>query len=304
MNIFSYSIVTILLLMLILIGHLITVKFENEEKEYIDLKIQKQKTSLYNIIRDILLNILMFFVFICGNVYLKEYAFLVFLPSFFLLLYYADRKEKRRFNIFLFLAFLVAGLLAGSFVSSHMPLPKVESSSIFCIRQIPKIWIMLELVLFLFFLVEYIRVKLVGIFGIAIIALSQGLDNNTKFLLFVMYLLLAFLYERLRKISYIAIYIFSFCILKMQNSAVLFILLAILLLCYVKSTKKVVKKKKKTGIELGNYDEVLEDDFNTDATLIHFSKKEEKEDFVDFNIDEIQEQKEDFVKFNIEDMDD
>ena len=280
------GVVALLLMILVLIGHMIEVKLEKEEKEYIDLKLQKQKTSFYNTIRDILMNIFMFLVFMCGKIYFNIDAILVFFPSFLLLFYYSNRREKRRFNIFLFLVFAVSGILTNNlitFVNVHVS-------------------IMLEIVLFLFFLVIYSRVKIVGIFGIAILAAFQGVDNNTKFVLFVMFLLLAFVYENVRKISYIAIYIFSFCILKIQNPIVLLLLLVLFAFLYIKTTKKVVKKDKKNGIELGEKEEVFE--YSSEDALVHFEKKEEEKpkDFVNFDINEI-EPKEDFVEFNIEDLD-
>ena len=282
------GIVALLVLVLVLVGHMIEVKLEKEEKEYIDLKIQKQKTSLYNTIRAILMNILMFLVFMCGKVYFNTDAIIVFFPSFLLLLCYSNRREKRRFNIFMFLIFFVSGMLTNNLIT----FVNVNIS------------IMLELVLFLFFLIMYSRVKLVGMFGIAILASVQGIDNNTKFILFVLFLLLAFVYDKVRKISYIAIYIFSFCILKMQNPIVLLILLSILVFLYLKTTKKVVKKNKKHGIELGEKEEVFE--YSSEDALVHFEKKEKDEtkDFVNFDIDEIGvEQKEEFVEFNIEGLD-
>ena len=203
------GVVALLVMILVMIGHMIEVKLEKEEKEYIDLKLQKQKTSFYNTIRDILMNIFMLLVFMCGKMYFNTDAILVFFPSFLLLFYYSNRREKRRFNIFLFLTFAVSGILTNNLIT----FVNVNVS------------IMLELVLFLFFLVIYSRVKIVGIFGIAILAAFQGVDNNTKFVLFVMFLLLAFVYSNVRKISYIAIYIFSFCILKIQNPIVLLFLL-------------------------------------------------------------------------------
>ena len=280
------GVVALLLIILVLVGHMIEVKLEKEEKEYIDLKLQKQKTSFYNTIRDILINIFMFLVFMCGKMYFNTDAILVFFPSFLLLFYYRNRREKRRFNIFLFLVFAVSGILTNNlitFVNVHVS-------------------IMLELVLFLFFLVIYSRVKIVGIFGIAILAAFQGVDNNTKFVLFVMFLLLAFVYENVRKISYIAIYIFSFCILKLQNPIVLLLLLVLFAFLYIKTTKKVVKRDKKNGIELGEKEEVFE--YSSEDALVHFEKKEEEKpkDFVNFDINEI-EPKEDFVEFNIEDLD-
>ena len=280
------GVVALLVLILVLVGHMIEVKLEKEEKEYIDLKLQKQKTSFYNTIRDILINIFMFLVFMCGKMYFNTDAILVFFPSFLLLFYYSNRREKRRFNIFLFLVFAVSGILTNNlitFVNVHVS-------------------IMLELVLFLFFLVIYSRVKIVGIFGIAILAAFQGVDNNTKFVLFVMFLLLAFVYENVRKISYIAIYIFSFCILKLQNPIVLLLLLVLFAFLYIKTTKKVVKRDKKNGIELGEKEEVFE--YSSEDALVHFEKKEEEKpkDFVNFDINEI-EPKEDFVEFNIEDLD-
>ena len=280
------GVVALLLMILVLVGHMIEVKLEKEEKEYIDLKLQKQKTSFYNTIRDILMNIFMFLVFMCGKMYFNTDAILVFFPSFLLLLYYSNRREKRRFNIFLFLAFVVSGILTNNLIT----FVNVNVS------------IMLEIVLFLFFLVIYSRVKIVGIFGIAILAAFQGGDNNTKFVLFVMFLLLAFVYENVRKISYIAIYIFSFCILKIQNPIVLLLLLVLFAFLYIKTTKKVVKKNKKNGIELGEKEEVFE--YSSEDALVHFEKKEEEKpkDFVNFDINEI-EPKEDFVEFNIEDLD-
>ena len=280
------GVVALLLMILVLVGHMIEVKLEKEEKEYIDLKLQKQKTSFYNTIRDILMNIFMFLVFMCGKMYFNTNAILVFFPSFLLLFYYSNRREKRRFNIFLFLAFAVSGILTNNLIT----FVNVNVS------------IMLELVLFLFFLVIYSRVKIVGIFGIAILAAFQGGDNNTKFVLFVMFLLLAFVYENVRKISYIAIYIFSFCILKIQNPIVLLLLLVLFAFLYIKTTKKVVKKNKKNGIELGEKEEVFE--YSSEDALVHFEKKEEEKpkDFVNFDINEI-EPKEDFVEFNIEDLD-
>lgn len=280
------GVVALLLMILVLVGHMIEVKLEKEEKEYIDLKLQKQKTSFYNTIRDILMNIFMFLVFMCGKMYFNTDAILVFFPSFLLLFYYSNRREKRRFNIFLFLAFAVSGILTNNLIT----FVNVNVS------------IMLEIVLFLFFLVIYSRVKIVGIFGIAILAAFQGVDNNTKFVLFVMFLLLAFVYENVRKISYIAIYIFSFCILKIQNPIVLLLLLVLFAFLYIKTTKKVVKKDKKNGIELGEKEEVFE--YSSEDALVHFEKKEEEKpkDFVNFDINEI-EPKEDFVEFNIEDLD-
>ena len=280
------GVVALLLMILVLVGHMIEVKLEKEEKEYIDLKLQKQKTSFYNTIRDILMNIFMFLVFMCGKMYFNIEAIIVFFPSFLLLLYYSNRREKRRFNIFLFLVFAVSGILTNNLIT----FVNVNVS------------IMLELVLFLFFLVIYSRVKIVGIFGIAILAAFQGVDNNTKFVLFVMFLLLAFVYENVRKISYIAIYIFSFCILKIQNPIVLLLLLVLFAFLYIKTTKKVVKKNKKNGIELGEKEEVFE--YSSEDALVHFEKKEEEKpkDFVNFDINEI-EPKEDFVEFNIEDLD-
>lgn len=280
------GVITLLLMILVLVGHMIEVKLEKEEKEYIDLKLQKQKTSFYNTIRDILMNIFMFLVFMCGKVYFNIEAIIVFFPSFLLLFYYSNRREKRRFNIFLFLAFAVSGILTNNLIT----FVNVNVS------------IMLEIVLFLFFLVIYSRVKIVGIFGIAILAAFQGVDNNTKFVLFVMFLLLAFVYENVRKISYIAIYIFSFCILKIQNPIVLLLLLVLFAFLYIKTTKKVVKKDKKNGIELGEKEEVFE--YSSEDALVHFEKKEEEKpkDFVNFDINEI-EPKEDFVEFNIEDLD-
>lgn len=280
------GVVALLVMILVLIGHMIEVKLEKEEKEYIDLKLQKQKTSFYNTIRDILMNIFMFLVFMCGKVYFNIDAVIVFFPSFLLLCYYSNRREKRRFNIFLFLVFAVSGILTNNLIT----FVNVNVS------------IMLELVLFLFFLVIYSRVKIVGIFGIAILAAFQGGDNNTKFVLFVMFLLLAFVYENVRKISYIAIYIFSFCILKIQNPIVLLLLLVLFAFLYIKTTKKVVKKDKKNGIELGEKEEVFE--YSSEDALVHFEKKEEEKpkDFVNFDINEI-EPKEDFVEFNIEDLD-
>lgn len=280
------GVVALLVLILVLVGHMIEVKLEKEEKEYIDLKLQKQKTSFYNTIRDILMNIFMFLVFMCGKMYFNTDAILVFFPSFLLLFYYSNRREKRRFNIFLFLVFAVSGILTNNLIT----FVNVNVS------------IMLELVLFLFFLVIYSRVKIVGIFGIAILAAFQGVDNNTKFVLFVMFLLLAFVYENVRKISYIAIYIFSFCILKIQNPIVLLLLLVLFAFLYIKTTKKVVKKDKKNGIELGEKEEVFE--YSSEDALVHFEKKEEEKpkDFVNFDINEI-EPKEDFVEFNIEDLD-
>ena len=280
------GVVALLLMILVLVGHMIEVKLEKEEKEYIDLKLQKQKTSFYNTIRDILMNIFMFLVFMCGKMYFNTDAILVFFPSFLLLFYYSNRREKRRFNIFLFLAFVVSGILTNNLIT----FVNVNVS------------IMLEIVLFLFFLVIYSRVKIVGIFGIAILAAFQGGDNNTKFVLFVMFLLLAFVYENVRKISYIAIYIFSFCILKIQNPIVLLLLLVLFAFLYIKTTKKVVKKNKKNGIELGEKEEVFE--YSSEDALVHFEKKEEEKpkDFVNFDINEI-EPKEDFVEFNIEDLD-
>lgn len=280
------GVVALLLMILVLVGHMIEVKLEKEEKEYIDLKLQKQKTSFYNTIRDILMNIFMFLVFMCGKMYFNTDAILVFFPSFLLLFYYSNRREKRRFNIFLFLAFAVSGILTNNLIT----FVNVNVS------------IMLELVLFLFFFVIYSRVKIVGIFGIAILAAFQGVDNNTKFVLFVMFLLLAFVYENVRKISYIAIYIFSFCILKIQNPIVLLLLLVLFAFLYIKTTKKVVKKDKKNGIELGEKEEVFE--YSSEDALVHFEKKEEEKpkDFVNFDINEI-EPKEDFVEFNIEDLD-
>ena len=280
------GVVALLLMILVLVGHMIEVKLEKEEKEYIDLKLQKQKTSFYNTIRDILMNIFMFLVFMCGKMYFNTDAILVFFPSFLLLFYYSNRREKRRFNIFLFLAFAVSGILTNNLIT----FVNVNVS------------IMLELVLFLFFLVIYSRVKIVGIFGIAILAAFQGVDNNTKFVLFVMFLLLAFVYSNVRKISYIAIYIFSFCILKLQNPIVLLLLLVLFAFLYIKTTKKVVKKNKKNGIELGEKEEVFE--YSSEDALVHFEKKEEEKpkDFVNFDINEI-EPKEDFVEFNIEDLD-
>ena len=159
------GVVALLLMILVLIGHMIEVKLEKEEKEYIDLKLQKQKTSFYNTIRDILMNIFMFLVFMCGKIYFNIDAILVFFPSFLLLFYYSNRREKRRFNIFLFLTFAVSGILTNNLIT----FVNVNVS------------IMLELVLFLFFFVIYSRVKIVGIFGIAILAAFQGVDNNTKF---------------------------------------------------------------------------------------------------------------------------
>ena len=280
------GVVALLLMILVLVGHMIEVKLEKEEKEYIDLKLQKQKTSFYNTIRDILMNIFMFLVFMCGKIYFNTDAILVFFPSFLLLFYYSNRREKRRFNIFLFLVFAVSGILTNNLIT----FVNVNVS------------IMLEIVLFLFFLVIYSRVKIVGIFGIAILAAFQGGDNNTKFVLFVMFLLLAFVYENVRKISYIAIYIFSFCILKIQNPIVLLLLLVLFAFLYIKTTKKVVKKNKKNGIELGEKEEVFE--YSSEDALVHFEKKEEEKpkDFVNFDINEI-EPKEDFVEFNIEDLD-
>lgn len=280
------GVVALLLMILVLVGHMLEVKLEKEEKEYIDLKLQKQKTSFYNTIRDILMNIFMFLVFMCGKMYFNTDAILVLFPSFLLLLYYSNRREKRRFNIFLFLAFAVSGILTNNLIT----FVNVNVS------------IMLELVLFLFFFVIYSRVKIVGIFGIAILAAFQGGDNNTKFVLFVMFLLLAFVYENVRKISYIAIYIFSFCILKIQNPIVLLLLLVLFAFLYIKTTKKVVKKDKKNGIELGEKEEVFE--YSSEDALVHFEKKEEEKpkDFVNFDINEI-EPKEDFVEFNIEDLD-
>lgn len=280
------GVVALLVLILVLVGHMIEVKLEKEEKEYIDLKLQKQKTSFYNTIRDILMNIFMFLVFMCGKMYFNIEAIIVFFPSFLLLFYYSNRREKRRFNIFLFLAFAVSGILTNNLIT----FVNVNVS------------IMLELVLFLFFLVIYSRVKIVGIFGIAILAAFQGKDNNTKFVLFVMFLLLAFVYENVRKISYIAIYIFSFCILKIQNPIVLLLLLVLFAFLYIKTTKKVVKKNKKNGIELGEKEEVFE--YSSEDALVHFEKKEgeKPKDFVNFDINEI-EPKEDFVEFNIEDLD-
>ena len=280
------GVVALLLMILVLVGHMIEVKLEKEEKEYIDLKLQKQKTSFYNTIRDILMNIFMFLVFMCGKMYFNTDAILVFFPSFLLLFYYSNRREKRRFNIFLFLVFAVSGILTNNLIT----FVNVNVS------------IMLEIVLFLFFLVIYSRVKIVGIFGIAILAAFQGGDNNTKFVLFVMFLLLAFVYENVRKISYIAIYIFSFCILKIQNPIVLLLLLVLFAFLYIKTTKKVVKKDKKNGIELGEKEEVFE--YSSEDALVHFEKKEEEKpkDFVNFDINEI-EPKEDFVEFNIEDLD-
>ena len=279
-------VVALLVMILVLIGHMIEVKLEKEEKEYIDLKLQKQKTSFYNTIRDILMNIFMLLVFMCGKMYFNTDAILVFFPSFLLLFYYSNRREKRRFNIFLFLVFAVSGILTNNLIT----FVNVNVS------------IMLEIVLFLFFLVIYSRVKIVGIFGIAILAAFQGGDNNTKFVLFVMFLLLAFVYENVRKISYIAIYIFSFCILKIQNPIVLLLLLVLFAFLYIKTTKKVVKKDKKNGIELGEKEEVFE--YSSEDALVHFEKKEEEKpkDFVNFDINEI-EPKEDFVEFNIEDLD-
>ena len=280
------GVVALLLMILVLVGHMIEVKLEKEEKEYIDLKLQKQKTSFYNTIRDILMNIFMFLVFMCGKIYFNTDAILVFFPSFLLLFYYSNRREKRRFNIFLFLVFAVSGILTNNLIT----FVNVNVS------------IMLEIVLFLFFLVIYSRVKIVGIFGIAILAAFQGGDNNTKLVLFVMFLLLAFVYENVRKISYIAIYIFSFCILKIQNPIVLLLLLVLFAFLYIKTTKKVVKKNKKNGIELGEKEEVFE--YSSEDALVHFEKKEEEKpkDFVNFDINEI-EPKEDFVEFNIEDLD-
>ena len=280
------GVVALLLMILVLLGHMLEVKLEKEEKEYIDLKLQKQKTSFYNTIRDILMNIFMLLVFMCGKMYFNTDAILVFFPSFLLLFYYSNRREKRRFNIFLFLVFAVSGILTNNLIT----FVNVNVS------------IMLELVLFLFFLVIYSRIKIVGIFGIAILAAFQGVDNNTKFVLFVMFLLLAFVYENVRKISYIAIYIFSFCILKIQNPIVLLLLLVLFAFLYIKTTKKVVKRDKKNGIELGEKEEVFE--YSSEDALVHFEKKEEEKpkDFVNFDINEI-EPKEDFVEFNIEDLD-
>ena len=145
------GVVALLLMILVLVGHMIEVKLEKEEKEYIDLKLQKQKTSFYNTIRDILMNIFMLLVFMCGKMYFNTDAILVFFPSFLLLFYYSNRREKRRFNIFLFLVFAVSGILTNNLIT----FVNVNVS------------IMLEIVLFLFFLVIYSRVKIVGIFGIA-----------------------------------------------------------------------------------------------------------------------------------------
>ena len=86
------GVVALLLMILVLVGHMIEVKLEKEEKEYIDLKLQKHKTSFYNTIRDILMNIFMFLVFMCGKMYFNTDAILVFFPSFLLLFYYSNRR--------------------------------------------------------------------------------------------------------------------------------------------------------------------------------------------------------------------
>lgn len=278
-----YGIVAILLLILTIVMHLIVLKREKEEKEYLDLKFQKEKVTSYNIVRDILLNILMFLLVMSARIYLGNYTALVILPSFLIFCYYNKRRCDTRFSIYLFLLFGVLGVITGSITNLSF-----------------QVMDMLTLGMILMLCVLYSRMKLIGIFGIAIIAAITGTDDIHKFVLFVMFLILAYVYEHLRKISYIAIYLLCYCLLNLHNFTYLTGLAVfgvLLVFIYFKSTHKVVKKDKKNDIDLNIIEE--ENLVISNEPHVHFT---EKKDFVNFDINEIEDKKQDneFVNFDID----
>ena len=153
------SCISIVLLVIVLIGHMVVLHNEKEEKEFLDLKIESKKVTIYNIVRDILVNIFMFSLIIMGRKYLSDVELiLVVLPSILVLLYYARRRMLVRLNIYVLISLIILGAII------RFLLVKEFMSFTF------NIMLYILITFLIFFLITYSQLDYIGIFGVAIIA--------------------------------------------------------------------------------------------------------------------------------------
>lgn len=263
------SCISIVLLVIVLIGHMVVLHNEKEEKEFLDLKIESKKVTIYNIVRDILVNIFMFSLIIMGRKYLSDVELiLVVLPSILVLLYYARRRMLVRLNIYVLISLIILGAII------RFLLVKEFMSFTF------NIMLYILITFLIFFLITYSQLDYIGIFGVAIIA--AYLCNTSKieqFIMFILVLLLGLLFTYSHSIAYIFMFFIGLMI-QVPDKKVVYILgiLFVLMLGLSCISKVRIRKIQKRG-------KVVERPEKTE--YINFDVNEKTDDFIDFNIDEI-----------------
>lgn len=295
----------IALLILVLTVHILEVKREKEAKEYLDIKVEKNKVSLFNIIRDVLVSI---FIGVLLLVVLKYFdikaSILAIAPCFLTIIFYEQRKLRLRFDLRLMIISLTVGLVI------RTSLQEVLNLSINIDIQKSIIIMYIAVVI-----MAYTNIKEIGFLGIGV--LLSYLCRSTKeeqFVFFIIGILLGIIYYYSRSAIIVVSLLFGLMLKNIKIEIVIIsgVLSLVLLVWYLMTrvtTKKVEKKEgalktkkdinKKIDLDLCNTSDFvnLEDEIEEPVTSLY---REENNNIVYTPFD-LEVTNDNYTKFDVND---
>lgn len=248
-------------------------KQEKEEaKEFLDLKIAKQKVSIHNILNDLILSIFIFGCVLLFKKYMGTLKTLLMLsPSILVIImtcvkrklceYYSLKKS-------LVVIFFLGGMIAGYITKTGIK----ENISLY------------GLCAYIIIALTFVTLKPIGVFAGAIIALMLGGTQKEQFYLFVAVLLVGYLYVQLKNFLYPCLFFIGNAFPLTNNYFYIILLLFVcsIIIYLITSRKRVVEKER-----IRTLDVKKEKDKEDTEDLINFDVNEE-DSTVTFDVNETQ----------------
>lgn len=255
----GYIVLSLVVLILTSI-YISLLKQEKEEaKEFLDLKIAKQKVSIHNILNDLILSIFIFGCVLLFKKYMGTLKTLLMLsPSILVIIMTCVKRKLCEYSSLkksLVIIFFLGGMIAGYLTKTGIK----ENISLY------------GLCAYIIIALTFVTLKPIGIFAGAIIALMLGGTQKEQFYLFVAVLLVGYLYVQLKNFLYPCLFFIGNAFPLASNYFYIILLLFIcsIIIYLITSRKRVVEKERVRIIDVNK---------NKD--------KEETEDLINFDVNE------------------
>lgn len=245
-------------------------KQEKEEaREFLDLKIAKQKVSIQNIINDIILSV---FVFGCVLLLQKYFGtlktLLMLSPSILIIISTCVKRKIVEYSSLkksLIGVFFFGGMVAGYLTNTGIK----ENIALY------------GLCAYIIIALTFVTLKPIGVFAGAIIALMLGETQKEQFYLFVSVLLVGYLYVQLKNFLYPCLFFIGNAFPLANNYFYIILLLFIcsIIIYFITSRKKAVEKERVRTLDVEKKE--------LEENLINFDVNEEDET-VTFDVNEAQ----------------
>lgn len=281
----GYIILSLVVLILTSI-YISLLKQEKEEaKEFLDLKIAKQKVSIHNILTDFVLSI---FVFGCVLL-LKKYmgtlnTLLMLSPSILVIIMTCVKRKLCEYSSLkksLVVIFFLGGMIAGYMTKTGIK----ENISLY------------GLCAYIIIALTFVTLKPIGVFAGAIIALMLGGTQKEQFYLFVAVLLLGYLYVQLKNFLYPCLFFIGNAFPLANNYFYIILLLFIgsIIIYLITSRKRVVEKESVRTLDVKKdkdkeeTEDLINFDVNEEDSTVTFDVNESQPDDI-FNNTEIKDE--------------